>query len=283
MRDSNSTFLNCRPAPWSAPALGATREDIYKQAKPLDVGPIPMGQRLRFVVLAGELKGPDEALDRLDSLKEQLDKGEIPPTGPDEVRQAQETITILDRLYRDYKAGDRSAPHVGEEDRQTLQQRLGWFGDLALNLRQGPNPAARAAVLAPAERSFLADGVVMVAVVGAGVVGFILLVLFLALWQWMHSRITTGSPYGGVYAETFALWLIVYFGLGRASEFLLAGLPLALVYGLPQLLSLSVLAWPVLPRRRGDRCGPTSAGGRAIGRPWNRSAASSAIWRRCRW
>ena len=86
----------------------------------------------------------------------------------------------------------------------------------------------------------------MVAVFGAAAIGFILLVLFVVFWRRMHSRVHSGSPYGGIYAETFALWLVVYVGLSRAFAFLPAGFPPALEMGLPQLLSLSVLGWPVL-------------------------------------
>ena len=51
-------------------------------------------------------------------------------------------MEILGRLYDDYKDGDLSAGHVSQEDRETLHQRLGWFGDLALNpRRQGAEPS----------------------------------------------------------------------------------------------------------------------------------------------
>ena len=131
--------MKSRPAPSSAPPTwGRAATEIYKQAQELDRG--PAAQRLGFVVLAGELKGPDEALDRLNELKDLLNKGEVPHADDAEVQQAHATAEILDRLYRDYSEGDLSAANVGEEDRQTLQRRLGWFGDLALNPPAVPTP-----------------------------------------------------------------------------------------------------------------------------------------------
>ena len=262
--------------------LGPGGAQIYKQAQELDRG--PAAQRLGFVVLAGELKGPDEALDRLNELKDLLNKGEVPHADEAEIQQARATAEILDRLYRDYSEGDLSAANVGEADRQTLQRRLGWLGDLALNPRGGPNPAARAAVLAPARRSVVVEGLMVVVGLGAGAVGFSLLVLFAVLWRRMRPRVHVGSPYGGVYAESFALWIVLYFGLSKALALLPAWVPLGVEAGLPGVLSLAAaVAWPVVRGAPGGRCAATSAGGRATGRPWNRSTASSATWPRCRW
>ena len=223
-----------------AAALGANRNDIYKQEKELDRG--SAAQRLRFVVLAGELAGPSEALARLDDLKGLEGRGEVAHTEADDA-----TAEALGRLYLDYQKGLFGAPNLTEQERERLRQGLGWFGDLALNPANGSDAAARAAVLAPAERSVVAEGLMMLAALGAGVVGFVLLVLFLALWRRMRSRFTVGSPYGGVYAESFALWLVLYVGMGRLLAFLPAGVPLGLAAGVPGLCSLAAaLAWPVL-------------------------------------
>ena len=74
---------------------GRGGRSVYEQAKEFNRG--PAGQRLRFVVLAGELKGPDEALGLLSELKQQMSKGEVQGTD----KQSEETADILDRLYSD--------------------------------------------------------------------------------------------------------------------------------------------------------------------------------------
>ena len=281
---------------------------LYEQAKDYNRG--PAGQRLRFVVLAGELRGPDEALKQLTDLREQMGKGEVKGTD----KEAEETADDLDRLYRDYLYGDGlpafvagtagllaapqgplllaasahyhgdlSAPHVSEGQRQQLRRRLGWFGDLALHPRDGPDPAGRAAVIAPALRLVYAEFGILIFALGGGAVGFILLILFFVLWRQMRSRFHVGSPFGGVYAETFALWMALFIGLSLGGAFLPAGPGRASCCpAWRPWSSLSALAWPVLrgvPWRQVRR--RTSAGSPATGRPSNRSAGSSATWPCC--
>src|SRR5207302_11360948 len=103
---------------------------------------------------------------------------------------------------------------------QELKRRLGWFGDLALNPRSGPNPAARAAVSAPAQRLIFAEGGIAFLALGGGLVGFVLLILFFVLWRQMRSHFRVGSPFGGVYAETFALRLLLFIGLSVGGAFI---------------------------------------------------------------
>ena len=225
-------------------------------------------------MLAGELRGPDEALKQLAELREQMSQGKDAPKGTD--AEARDTAEILDRLYRDYLYGDDlpafaaalagrlaapegpllaasshyhgdlSAPHVSAEERQELKRRLGWFGDLALNPRDGPDPAARAAVIAPALRLVYTEFGVLLLALLAGAAGFVLLVLFFALWRQLRSRFHVGSPFGGVYAETFALWMALFIGLSLGSAFLPPHWPGELLSGVAALASLSALAWPVL-------------------------------------
>ncbi len=223
-----------------AASLGPASSEVYTtEVKELNKGSV--GQRLRFVVLAGELAGPAEALDRLHELPDLECQAQL-TASPDE-KAAGET---LDRLYQDYEADAYTAPTVSESDRKQLRRQLGWFGDLALSPRDGPDLAARAAVLAPARRIVIVFGGVMLAGLFAGAVGCTLLVLFAVLWRRIRSRFVVGSQFGGVYAETFALWIILYIGLGWLIHRFAPNLPLALKAGLSQFGSLIVLTWPVL-------------------------------------
>jgi membrane protease YdiL (CAAX protease family) len=223
-----------------AASLGPQTSEVYsQQVKDLNRGSV--GQRLRFVVLAGELVGPTEALERLDELQDLEGRDQIPSSDDDKA-----TGQILGRLYYDYEADAFTAPTLSDSDREQLRRQLGWFGDLALNPRDGPDAAARTSVLAPARRLVVVFGGVFLAGLFAGAVGFTLLVLFAVLWRHMRSRFTVGSAFGGVYAETFAFWLILYVGLGWLMRHFAPHLPLALQAGIPQFGSLLVLGWPVL-------------------------------------
>ena len=79
----------------------------------------------------------------------------------------------------------------------------------------------------------------------AGLVGLFLFFVFWARGRW-HTWFQTGSPAGGIYAETFAVWLLLYWGLDwlvgqfRAAEYRVV------VHALPGPISLLALGWPVL-------------------------------------
>jgi membrane protease YdiL (CAAX protease family) len=198
-------------------------------------------ERLRYIVLAGELAGPGEALKQLGELRDSWDGH--PPSG-DDARAAE----LLDSLYRDYDAGKWDAPSLSEDERDELRKELGWFGELALAPAQGPDMAARAAVLREARRTFYVE-------MGAGLgffllagLGLLVLVVGIAVvWVGLvRPHFAAGSRYGGVYAETFALWIVLYLLLGAGAKLVPNWRPPLLVSGLIGLLSLAVLAWPVL-------------------------------------
>ncbi len=123
---------------------------IYQQAEDiLDMGSV--GQRLRFIVLAQELGGPDVARERLEDLDELLAD---PPHG-DPVELTESEASIREALYALSSAdadGDTAAqpPALAEGDRQLLVDELGWFGRLALAPPGTQDQAGREAALRPA-------------------------------------------------------------------------------------------------------------------------------------
>jgi membrane protease YdiL (CAAX protease family) len=225
----------------NAPA-NAPGENLYAHAQAMNAGSVE--QRLRFIVVAGELAGPAEAHAQLNQLEAKLLKAGI--------RKTAEQATLMDnlrRLYEDYMAGRLDAPSLTNEQRQQLRTELGWFGQLALAPAGGPDPAAREAAMSLAHRTalvFLAyvAGLVVFGLFGcAGLVLFVILLFSGKLRRGIH----TGVLHGGVYAETFAVWMALFLGLSLAA----AKLPFVaearwLVTGLAFLLSLSALFWPVL-------------------------------------
>jgi membrane protease YdiL (CAAX protease family) len=214
---------------------------LYHQVQAFNSG--PLSQRLRFIILAGELEGPAEARKQLQELDQKLTEQEVALTPNQAVLRA-----ILDLLYADYEHKRFTAPSLHEEERERLRTELGWFGELALAPTEGSDRAAREAVLRAAYRTVLALlgvvlGFALLALAGLGeLVGFVALLLGGKL----RGGLDCGVPYGGIYAETFALWLVLFSGL----TFLAGRLALEEVQFLPlaggMLLSLGVLAWPVL-------------------------------------
>jgi membrane protease YdiL (CAAX protease family) len=222
---------------------GQSPAAIYEQSSgQLNRG--PYAQRLHFAVLAGELAGPEEARKQLAALDEawRESRQEDPPP-PDDARLR----TLLDRLYRAYEE-KKGADVLPEGDREELRRRLGWLGELALT-PQGSDEAARAAVLAPARRAalaFAAGGLGFLLTIVVGLALLTLAVAFGAAGR-LRAAFATGSPFGGVYAETFAAWMVLFLALGQLARLVPVGeRSRMLVSDVVLLASLAALAWPRL-------------------------------------
>jgi membrane protease YdiL (CAAX protease family) len=226
----------------AAQILKGASKELYPQARGLNTGSID--QRLAFITLAGELAGPKEAENEIESLETYLQQSGKQPTF-EEARLKD----IMDALYSDHAKGRFDAPSVSLEDRAFLRDRLGWFGELALAPAGSPDHAAREAVINPAIRTFAVLIGTVFTVGFIALLGFVALILFLIMLfsGTLKTGVHCGSTYGSVYAETFALYLFTYFGLTAAVQFIPSldewHLPLA---GGAALFSLLVLAWPVL-------------------------------------
>src|ERR1700676_3209170 len=99
-----------------------------------------------------------------------------------------------------------------------------------------------------AVRSLIVMVVIAVGVVVLLGLGLIGLPVFLLLWLIGVIRIglRPSITHGGVYAETFAIWLVLYVGMFTASELLLHDHVSMAVRGMIAMpLSLVVVAWPV--------------------------------------
>jgi membrane protease YdiL (CAAX protease family) len=218
-------------------------EKLFEAAKnDLDTG--PLDRRLRFVVLAGELAGPAEANTQLKQLEDKLAEEGVQKT-PEQAA----LMNTLQRLYEDYASGQLQAPAVTKEQRQQLRRDLGWFGDLALAPPGDPDKAARDAVISSARRTVIALVGIVLCLALVGLLGFVGLGVFVILLfsGKLRRGIQTGLSHGGIYAETFAVWMALFMGLSLGLE----QLPVAanarwLLIGLASLLSLSALFWPVL-------------------------------------
>jgi membrane protease YdiL (CAAX protease family) len=200
----------------------------------------PPEQRLRYVVLAGELGGPEKALKALEDFQAS--------TGPKLTEAQKQICDILKRLYDNYDEKEWDAPEVDDTEKERLRTDLGWFGKLALAPEEGNDQAGRDAVLRPARQSLIVLFVVGFGGLLLGLAGTFGLFIFvvLLLQGVIKGRMTTGTTPGGIYAETFALWLVVFFGLSVVVPLLRMPDARLLLSCVSAFLSLVVLAWPVL-------------------------------------
>jgi membrane protease YdiL (CAAX protease family) len=216
----------------------------------LELGTV--GQRQRFIVLAAELAGPQEASERLAALERDLAD---PPSGdpPTLTREQERVQSILHRLYPpDTGPIDLGATiaALDEDDRRFLRDELEWFGELALVPVQAGDRPGREAILGPAGR--VARTLIVGAIVGIGVgfLGFagLITLLVLAVTGGVRSGLGLCHARDGLYAETFAVWGILFLLLQIAASLFGAFVPsfalLALVVGF--FASLLALAWPVM-------------------------------------
>ncbi len=245
------------------------RPVLYAEAKKtLDTGPV--ADRLRFVVVAGELMGPAEALAQLRELGEQAARQGVEMTPGEKAVAAALIRAYWDRAdgyaalfaVADLAAPDgppwtvvgqltaghgRGSPLLTEDDRDLLRRELGWCGEVATTPADSPE---RAAVLAPARRFAWTYLTALGGAFALGVLGLVGLVVLLVLSVTGHIRpaLATNTNHGGIYAEAFALYMLTFLGLGVARAFLLpASAPDLALSGAGMLLSLAVgLAWPVL-------------------------------------
>jgi membrane protease YdiL (CAAX protease family) len=221
---------------------GTAHADFTHQIKGLDEGS-PDG-RLRAAIIAGEIIGPRAGVERLESLESDADTGKV-----DLTRSQERLRDILARVYDDYAKARWDAPSVTARERDYLLRRLDWYGRLALAPAGGADAAARQETLRPAHLTFICVLGVLLGGVVCFVIGLIGLITFisLVLAGQVRGGIRRKSRHGGIYAETFALWMVFYPALSVAAAF--APVPAEnqlLVITAAMFVSLLVLVWPLI-------------------------------------
>jgi membrane protease YdiL (CAAX protease family) len=219
----------------------ANQKKLLEAAAKLNEG--NYSQRLRYAILVGELSGPSEARKALDRLeRDRLEEGlEAKPLSI-------EVVGLLSRLYEEYEHGGTDPAKVlSADEREKLRKSLGWYGELAL-APKGGDESAREAVTSAALRTAV-GAPLMVGAFLVGVVAGVVVLAFL-LVRVVKGRLppalTTGGTRGGVYVETFALYLLLFLGLSYAQRFVDLGRSSYLGSLAAMFLSLAALAWPLL-------------------------------------
>jgi membrane protease YdiL (CAAX protease family) len=139
-------------------------------------------------------------------------------------------------------------PSLTDADRELLLHDLGWSGELALT-PPGADPADRARVIAPARQlaATLLTVIGVAAMLGLfGLAGLVVLLAFLFAGK-LRPALPPPTRHGGIYAEAFAVYMVVFVALEIGFAFLPRVGPVLLVNAAAMLLSLAAgLVWPVL-------------------------------------
>lgn len=203
-------------------------------------------QRLVGIVLIDELIGLNDADEELVKLQDKLDTAKLITTDQD-----RRLIQLYRKNLQARLAKEPSESTLTDEERaeyrKLFPERLKWVGSLAIHPNGSDNQAIRAGLLNQARRTVYVAILVFSVAIAAMICGTVLQVLwwsFLAAGRLIsHFGPTQGN--GAIYAETFAVWLVLYLILGTilaSTSLLKLGFIMAMI---PQAVSLMALAWPV--------------------------------------
>jgi len=219
---------------------------MLEAARALEAGPV--AQRLRVLTLVGDLGGPGAGLESVRELRRLIEHHEIALSTEDARSLNAIEATFLQR------AAEGPGIEPDPETSQWLRQQLGWFGELLLTPPQG-DASAREALVAPAQLLVVGVVVLVVGVIAlgiAGAIGAVLLLVFGATGRW-RAHLSTGHSRGAVYAETFAIWFVLFLLLSIGTSLVPAlfsadgrGGVAPIAGGVAMLISLLALGWPVL-------------------------------------
>jgi membrane protease YdiL (CAAX protease family) len=265
------------------------RKEYQTSLQSLNTGPLP--QRYRHVVLIGELGGPTEALQELDDLNQRVSRRKIHPTETQQKIRDILGRLYVDYAHGDLAApslSDEDRDLLKSElgwagrlalapDRGPNQDDLQVLAVETVTSLTTPNLASGITQLLAVhrfqdaytlderradERRALLDSARSTAKIELGVIlvgislaifGFIGLVLLVALYLTGHvqAHFRLGSASGGVYAEAFAVWMVLFLVAHFAIEFEVKYLPTYTGRWLVHLganiaVALAAFAWPVI-------------------------------------
>lgn len=227
------------------PAAEKTARETYTAAmEALNRGSLE--QRQCVLITLGELAGPERAKEGLIELKKTIEDEEYPLS-----ERERTNLELLTRLYTDYADMRPAAPTITPDERADIEKTFGWFGELALApaVPDEPPSPKRAHILSEANQTLIGA----VVIVGIALLGLVLglcglaIIAILSMKGLWKSRLGPPVAHHGVYVETFAIWFPCYFAMAWGMPYVTRGrLPDVAQASLPMILSLGVLAWPVL-------------------------------------
>lgn len=236
------------------------RATMYRDAQMLNQGTLE--QRLGFVAMAYELADADEARMQFGELESLIAEYQ-----PELTESQQQLLGIVQKVYGEGDLGalpeayaapeDPAAPErdietgaieLTPQEQDALSYQLGWLGELIVSHTEPGQPQQRESLLWKAKLvtySFFAF-IGLVAVLGVlGFIGLAVMAILTAIGV-VKLRFRRLPSDRGVYVETFAVWIVLFFVLQIAGDMAMQGqyvLETALV---AFFMSMIALLWPVM-------------------------------------
>ena len=205
-------------------------EGVPEPAVPEEVDAGCYEQRLVYASIKNEFEGPESARDYLQALDErvealqaeELQKGILEEERFELTEDQRELRNAMDKLLTEYEAGNFSDSGVSEESKEMIKERLGFPGELFLLPEGTAQQAARDNLL-----SGVAVSVSVMMVLGlfgflAGVIGLGCCVAFpvMVAKNKLVSYFFLSPTNHNIYIQTFAIWLVGFFGTSMLLGFL---------------------------------------------------------------
>lgn len=197
--------------------LGYQDSSALEQAEQFNIGPLE--QRYGYTILVNELSGPTNALSKLEQIDQAVhdeqdarrkvgNDVEFPTEAQIEIRR------VLGDLFEQYENGNFDSSGFAEADQELLEKKLGWVSNLALTPKNSPDQTTRQ------EMVNTGKGLFRILVTGMLIGLFALVASFAACFICFGMLVTSQvepkfqnrSQHGFVYIETFAIWIVVFFG-----------------------------------------------------------------------
>ena len=214
----------------------------------LDLSALDTGsyeQRLCNAALKNEVEGPEASLEYLDDLDAKVAKHNF------ERSETQvEMETSVRKLMENYRDGNVSQDILAPKQQQQLKDRLGFSGELLLS-PPGATTEARKNLARQAQTAAVAAVVFLVMAILFflfGIVSLLFILTYVMTGSSPSQFVATNNAHNA-YVETFALWLIAFFGVQMLVghlELLKTDAQRMIANPVFFFGSLIVLLWPIL-------------------------------------
>lgn len=224
--------------------MAPQKSKISAQLEPFNAG--PLDQRYAYAVMVNEFDGAEAALKALGEIDDAVEEHEYKPTEK-EIRLRK----IVGQRLKQYESGDLDSSDMPDEDQEYLSSNLGWIGQLFLYPEGTTNTADRKALVGQAQTSFILTGLFCVGIFLLFMTGFLAVAVFLFLISSnkLKAYFSPSTQFGHVYAETFAIWIVCFFGMQIGIGAIIGLIPAPIAgYIVPIIFfgSLIVLIWPLI-------------------------------------
>ena len=205
-------------------------EQVTEPVVPEEVDAGCYEQRLVYASIKNEVEGPESAREYLQSLDErveQLQAEELEEGVPEEERfelteDQRELRNAMGELLTEYEAGNFSDSGVPEDSKELIKERLGFPGELFLVPEGTDQQATRDNLIGGVATSVSVMMVFGLFAILAGVVGVGCCVAFPVMISQnkLLSYFFLSPTNHNIYIQTFAIWLVGFFGTSILLGFL---------------------------------------------------------------